>query len=332
MTYAQTLQSTAEARVPALPQDHRRRPRPRDRPARPLRHARAGPAHRPDPAQRLVPAAAPPVLQQGQRLPDLRQVRHRRDLPARAAHPAGPHRAAHRRTPRGLRGPHRTADERGQHLARRSTPGTRRPRPHHRSRSSTLTPADGTVRAVRGAGVAARTDAITSAQRTGAHRCAATPTTSAGPPPARAPPPRREPSTALREMIRRQRADHLPRPGPDRRRLPRLPLPLHADLRQRVEHLRAQQQTSQPQHPSTTTRRAQQRRPHPHRPDQRAQASTPGRGRRPQPGAGGRPRREPDPSPPDRPPSQQPAPRYTCGRDRKRSTCTNAAIMTAYPR
>ncbi len=63
-TMSMTLRADAavhrRARVPALPQDHRRRPRPRHRPARPLRHARAGPAHRPDPAQRLVPAAAPP--------------------------------------------------------------------------------------------------------------------------------------------------------------------------------------------------------------------------------------------------------------------------------
>ena len=102
MDYAADPGRDPRAGVPALPQDHRRRPRARRRPARPLRHARAGQAHRPDPAQRLVPAAAPPGLRQGQRLPDLRQVRHRRDLPARAADPAGPHRAAHRPTPPGV--------------------------------------------------------------------------------------------------------------------------------------------------------------------------------------------------------------------------------------
>ena len=77
-------------RVPALPQDHRRWARDRGRPPRPLRHARVGPAHRPDPAQRVLPAASPSGLRQGQRLPDLRQVRHRRHLPARAARSSRP--------------------------------------------------------------------------------------------------------------------------------------------------------------------------------------------------------------------------------------------------
>ena len=75
------------SRVPALPQADRRRARPPDRRPRPLRHAATGPADRPDLAQRLVPAAAPPVLRPGKRLPDLRQVRHRRDLPARDCAP-----------------------------------------------------------------------------------------------------------------------------------------------------------------------------------------------------------------------------------------------------
>src|SRR5450756_2647059 len=96
MIYAQTLASTHEREfLRYLPQTHRRRPRTRRRPPRPLRHDPAEQAHRPDPAQRLLPAATPPNLRQGQRLPDLRQVRHRRDLPARADHPTSPNRAAH---------------------------------------------------------------------------------------------------------------------------------------------------------------------------------------------------------------------------------------------
>ncbi|WP_214106265.1 tyrosine-type recombinase/integrase [Acrocarpospora catenulata] len=55
----------ARSRVPALPQGHRRGPRPADRPARSLRHAGAGQAHRPDPAQRLVPSASSPGLREG---------------------------------------------------------------------------------------------------------------------------------------------------------------------------------------------------------------------------------------------------------------------------
>ncbi|MDQ3764531.1 MAG: hypothetical protein M3460_24140 [Actinomycetota bacterium] len=50
------------SRVPALPQADRRRPRTPDRRPRPLRHAATRPANRPDLAQRLVPAASPPVL------------------------------------------------------------------------------------------------------------------------------------------------------------------------------------------------------------------------------------------------------------------------------
>ena len=71
MTYAQTLQSTAEAeflRYRKITADGREiEVDPQD-----LYDARVGPAYRPDPAQRLVPPAAPPVLPQGQRLPDLR--------------------------------------------------------------------------------------------------------------------------------------------------------------------------------------------------------------------------------------------------------------------
>jgi Phage integrase family len=46
MHYAQTVGRDARARVPALPQDHRRRPRAAGRPARPLQRARARQAHR----------------------------------------------------------------------------------------------------------------------------------------------------------------------------------------------------------------------------------------------------------------------------------------------
>lgn len=57
--YAATLAEVAEAEFP-LRQDRRRRPRPR--PQRPLRESPAGPAHRPDPVQRLLPPAARPVV------------------------------------------------------------------------------------------------------------------------------------------------------------------------------------------------------------------------------------------------------------------------------
>ena len=131
MTYAQTLQSTCRGRVPAPPQDHRRWARDRGRPPRPLRHARVGPAYRPDPAQRVLPAASPSGLRQGQRLPDLRQVRHRRHLPARTEDPADPHQATRRGAPPGVPDPHRTGDQRRQHLAGRAAPGTGRSRPDH---------------------------------------------------------------------------------------------------------------------------------------------------------------------------------------------------------
>src|ERR1019366_6132957 len=55
------------ARVPALPQDHRGRPPAGCRPARSVRHARARQARRPDPPERLLPAAAPPELRPRQR-------------------------------------------------------------------------------------------------------------------------------------------------------------------------------------------------------------------------------------------------------------------------
>ena len=74
----------ARARVPAAQEDHRRRQRSRPRPARPVRADRAGQAHRPGAAQRAVHAPAAPGVQPRQRMPDLRQVHHRRQLPARA--------------------------------------------------------------------------------------------------------------------------------------------------------------------------------------------------------------------------------------------------------
>ncbi len=61
MHYAQTLAETHEAeflRYRKLTADAREL----DQRPRPLRHAATGPADRPDLAQRLVPAAAPPVL------------------------------------------------------------------------------------------------------------------------------------------------------------------------------------------------------------------------------------------------------------------------------
>ena len=52
MRYAHTLARDARARVPALQEDHRRRRRPRTRPARPVRADRARQAHRPGAAER----------------------------------------------------------------------------------------------------------------------------------------------------------------------------------------------------------------------------------------------------------------------------------------
>ena len=132
------------SRVPALPQAHQRRPRDDAEPRRPLRHAAAGPAHRPDLAPRLLHAAAPAKLRPRERLPDLRQVRHRRQLPARTAPAAPADTAADRDPPAGLHRPHRHSDERRQHLVarpqarnRRAGSRTRPPHParrHQRSR------------------------------------------------------------------------------------------------------------------------------------------------------------------------------------------------------
>ncbi|MCA1676658.1 MAG: site-specific integrase, partial [Actinobacteria bacterium] len=131
MTYAQTLQSTAEAeflryrKITADGRDLKIDPRDLYDMLELDRRTDS------DPAQRLVPAAPAPGLPHGQRLPDLRQVRHRRHIPPRAKGSAGPHNPAHRATPGRLPGPHRAGDRHRQHLARRAPPGTRRPRPHH---------------------------------------------------------------------------------------------------------------------------------------------------------------------------------------------------------
>ena len=113
MTYAQTLQSSAEAeflRYRKITADAR------DLTIAPqdlydmLELDRRTDS---DPAQRLVPATPAPGLYERQRLSHLRQVRHGRDVSARAADPAGPHRKAHRGTPRSVPGPHGTGNGRG---------------------------------------------------------------------------------------------------------------------------------------------------------------------------------------------------------------------------
>ena len=69
-------------------------------PRGPRRHAPVRP-RRPDPAQRLVPAAAPADLRQGQRVPDLRRLRHG------PAPTAGPGTAARRHREHSSTGPGR---------------------------------------------------------------------------------------------------------------------------------------------------------------------------------------------------------------------------------
>ena len=77
-----------------------------------------------------------------------------------------------------------------------------------------------------------------------------------------------------------------------------------APIRQRVEHLRAQQQNTPPPEGDHDPRgRSEQRRPHPHLAAQRAQATTPGRGPRSQTGTRSRPRRDPRTTSPPRLPS-----------------------------
>src|SRR5664280_2616077 len=96
--------------------------------------------------------------------------------------------------------------------------------------------------------------------------------------------------------------DHLPRPGPDRRRLTGLPLPNHRDPL--TGGTPTSPATDPPTYPgndpgnSGRCRPAQQRRADPDRPARRAQAPSPRGGRRLEAGAGGRPRGEPRTSPP----------------------------------
>ena len=104
-------------RVPALPQDHRRRPRVDRRSTRSLRPARARPARRPGAAQRLLHASSTPGLRTRQRVPDLRQVRHRRQLPDRARTTARAARRPGRAPPTSVHRPHRPTDERPARLA-----------------------------------------------------------------------------------------------------------------------------------------------------------------------------------------------------------------------
>ena len=132
MTYAQTLQATAEAeflRYRKITAD--------------ARDLTIDPQDLYDMLEldrrtdRILPngwCLLPPrqVCMKGNALSHLRQVRHGRDVSARAADPAGPHQQADRGPPRGVSGPHGAGDGRGQYLARRTPPGTTRPRPHHR--------------------------------------------------------------------------------------------------------------------------------------------------------------------------------------------------------
>src|SRR5664280_2663203 len=105
--------------------------------------------------------------------------------------------------------------------------------------------------------------------------------------------------------------DHLPRPGPDRRRLTGLPLPNHRDPL--TGGTPTSPTTDLPTCPgndpgnSDRCRPAQQRRADPDRPTGRAQAPSPRGGRRLEAGAGGRPRGEPRTSPPAAPPHHRTA-------------------------
>ena len=114
------------AGVPGHPQVQGRR-HPRDLlPGRPRRAAPARP-RRPVPAQRLLPAAAPSKVREGQRVLDLRRLRDRRQSPRRPPAAAGADdradRADHRAVPRPARSPH----ARRQRLARPARGRARRP-------------------------------------------------------------------------------------------------------------------------------------------------------------------------------------------------------------
>jgi hypothetical protein len=136
--------------------------------------------------------------------------------------------------------------------------------------------------------------------------------------------------SALREMIRRQQPitfrglAHTAGVSLDF-------LYRHADLRRRVEHLRAQQSqpttptpVAMPDEPSNVVRAltaqiSTLKRQHRTEIDALNQALQAADGE------------NPDTSPPARPPNQQPVRRYACGRDRKRSTSTNTTPMIHYP-
>ena len=126
----------ARAGVPALQEDHRRRRRPRPRPARPVRADRARQAHRPGAAKRAVHAPAPPDLQPRQRLPDLRQVHHRRQLPARTRAAAGKAQRADRAAPSRVPRPDRRGDGQLERVARAAPDRAARPgEDHHRAQA-----------------------------------------------------------------------------------------------------------------------------------------------------------------------------------------------------
>ena len=149
--------SSATGRSPPTPATCRRAPRP-------LRHAAAGQAHRPHPAQRLVPAAPAPVLRPRKLLPDLRKFHHRRDVPG-AASPERPHPRPHRHPPGRVHRQDRHPHGPRQRLAQQ-------PAPRGRALDAIITalesapeaPGDGSPQAVRGAGTAARADAAIARQ------------------------------------------------------------------------------------------------------------------------------------------------------------------------
>ncbi len=155
-----------------------------------------------------------------------------------------------------------------------------------------------------------------------------------------------------------QRADHLPRPGPDRRRLPGFPLPPRAD-----PPTRRTPAGTTAEHPATgatsgsTSDTSEQRRAHPHRPTRRAQTTTPRRGPPTAAGPRNRPGRDPRAAPPSGPPPCRalspsiarhplvipdqhrgprprhhiPTRRFCYGRVRKRSTRTNTPLKIINP-
>lgn len=144
------------------------------------------------------------------------------------------------------------------------------------------------------------------AARTGADRHAWQPRQ---PPPGRRPQERRRPGPCRAGPAGDdppRTAHHLPRPRPDRRRLARLPLPLHrTPPTRRAAEGPAAWPPAAAGH-AAARRLAQQRRAHPHRPARRAQATAPRRGPGPAAGPRSLPEREPRTATTPRPPARRP--------------------------